>query len=191
MSTATLPRQGTAGDALVLRMYQRCEWYELALMRQGFSVERLQKLARRVALDQCRLRNAQLDDRIEDLVSRLVLAGLQASLRYDPERYQASYGRNGGEPFSSYLGDIFERRAVDYWRSKSEGFGDRRYGNDNRIVLDDDPDPADHDTDFELLVDDRRRARWQQAADLKGMTISQFMVTAMEIVTDDVLEVAA
>ena len=118
------------------------------------------------------------------------MAGLQSALRYDPLRYQASYGSNGGEPFSSYLADIFERRCVDFWRAKSEGFGDRRKGFDNMVDLNDDPDPADHDTDFEALVDERRRARWQQAADSKGMTLSQFVVSAIDVVADDVMEAA-
>jgi hypothetical protein len=172
---------GAAGDALVLRAYQRCEWYELALMRHGFTVERLQRLARKVANDALRLRGASLGDRFEDLVSRLQMVGLQAAIRYDPDREHVRYGQNGGEPFASYVADLMERRVDDYFRSKAEGFGDRRYGNDNRIVLADDPDPADHDTDFEALVDDRRRARWQQAADTCGMTISEFIVTTLDI----------
>ena len=87
-------------------------------------------------------------------MSRLTIVGLQATIRYDPMREQRSYGSNGGDPFASYLADIMGKRVDDYFRSKAEGFGDRRYGNDNRVVLDDDPDPADHDTDFDQLVDD-------------------------------------
>lgn len=185
------PRQGAAGDALVLRSYERCEWYELALMRHGFSTERLMRLARKIANDELRMRGATLGDRFDDLVSRLQMAGLQAAMRYDPLRYHASYGSNGGDPFASYIADLMGKRVDDYFRSKAEGFGDRRYGNDNRIVLDDDPDPADHDTDFEYLVDERRRARWQQAADRKGMTLSQFVVSAIDVVAADVLEAAA
>ena len=181
-----VPKAGAAGDELVLRAYQRCEWYELALMRHGFTVERLQKLSRKVGNDALRLRGATLGDRFEDLVSRLQLVGLQAALRYDPERQQAKYGQNGGEPFASYVADLMERRVDDYFRSKAEGFGDRRYGNDNRIVLADDPDPADHDTDFEALVDERRRSRWQAAADTCGMTISEFIVTTLDIAAEQV-----
>jgi hypothetical protein len=164
-----------------MRMYERCEWYELALMRHGFTVERLMKLSRRIASDALRLRGATLHDRFEDLVSRLQMVGLQAAMRYDPERHHASYGRNGGEPFASYVADVMEKRVDDFFRSKAEGFGDRRYGNDNRVVLADDPDPADHDTDFEELVDERRRARWQQAADARGWTLSEFVVTTLDI----------
>ena len=189
MSTATIPRpprSGAAGDALVLRMYQRCEWYELALMRHGFTTERLMKLSRKIASDGLRLRGATLGDRFEDLVSRLQMAGLQAALRYDPHREQASYGRNGGDPFTSYVSDIMGLRVDDYFRSKAEGFGDRRRGFDDMVDLNDDPDPADHDTDFEHLVDERRRARWQQAADRKGMTISQFVVATLDIAAEQI-----
>ena len=184
-------RSGAAGDALVLRSYQRCEWYELALMRHGFSVKRLQKLARKIATDELRLRGATLGDRFDDLVSRLQLVGLQAALRFDPERHHASYGKNGGEPFAGYVADLMGKRVDDYFRSKAEGFGDRRYGNDGRIVLDDDPDPADHDTDFESLVDERRRARWQQAANISGWTLSQFMVFTLDVASEQLLESAA
>ena len=193
MSTATIPRpprQGGAGDALVLRSYERCEWYELALMRHGFTTERLMKLARKIANDGLRLRGATLGDRFEDLVSRLQMVGLQAAIRFDPTRHHQSYGSNGGDPFASYVADLMNKRIDDYFRSKSEGFGDRRYGNDGMVDLNDDPDPADHDTDFEALVDERRRARWQQAADRKGMPLSQFIVTALDIVTEQVEVVA-
>jgi len=192
--TVTLPRpprQGVAGDALVLRLYQRCEWKELALMLHGFTPERLIKLARKIANDALRLRGATLQDRFEDLVSRLQIAGMEAAWKYDPLTKHASYGSNGGDPFQSYLSDIMDKRVVDFYRSKAEGWGDRRYGNDNMYDLSDDPDPADHDVDFEYLVDERRRARWQQAADSKGMTISQFVVSAIDVVTDDVVGVAA
>lgn len=184
------PSQGAAGEALVLRGYQRCEWYELALMRHGFTVERLQKLARKVANDALRLRGATLGDRFEDLVSRLQMVGLQAALRYDPQRQHAKYGSNGGEPFASYVADLMDLRVDDYFRSKAEGFGDRRAGNDNRIVLADDPDPADHDTDFEDLVDERRRARWQQAATTQGVSLSEFIVTTLDIASEQIVEAA-
>lgn len=162
-------------------MYERCEWYDLALMRHGFTVERLMKLSRRVANDELRLRGATLGDRFEDLVSRLQMVGLQAALRYNPQHQQSRYGMNGGEPFASYVADVMGKRVDDYFRSKAEGFGDRRYGNDNRIVLTgDDPDPADHDTDFEMLVDDRRRSKWQEAADATGWPLSEWVAISLD-----------
>lgn len=180
-----------AGDVQVLELYQRCQWHDLALKRHGFTVERLQKLARKVANDELRLRGAVLGDRFDDLVSRLVIVGLQAAMRYDPERLQLRYGVNGGEPFASYVADVMGRRVDDYFRSKAEGFGDRRYGNDARIVLADDPDPADHDTDFEELVDDRRRAKWQQAAELSGWSLSQFVMITLDEVAERIVARAA
>lgn len=171
---------------LVVRLYERCQWYELALLRHGFTVDRLMKLSRKIAADALRMRGATLQDRFEDLVSRLQLVGLQAAIRYDPGHHHTSYGRNGGEPFASYVADLMEKRVDDYFRSKAEGFGDRRYGNDNRIVLTDDPDPADHDTDFEELVDERRRARWQNAAEIRGWTLSQFVVTTLDIAAEQI-----
>ena len=189
--TATLPwppRAGAAGDALVLRAYERCEWYELALMRHGFTPERLMKLARKVANDVLLQRGASLQDRFDDLASRLQLVGMECALRYDPERHHSSYGKNGGEPFASFAADVMDKRVVDYFRSKAEGFGDRRYNHDNRIVLDDDPDPADHDVDFENLVDERRRAKWQRAAELSGWNdLSQFVVATLDIASEAVL----
>jgi hypothetical protein len=159
-------------------------------MRHGFTPEGLQKLSCKIAYDGCRRRGAMLQDRMDDLVSRLTIAGLEALRRYDPERHQASYGSNGGDPVLSYISDIMDARITDYFRCRSEGFGDRRYGNDNRIVLDDDPDPADHDTDFELLVDDRRRARWQEAADATGWPLSEWIAIALDRYAEAVLKAA-
>jgi len=155
-------------------------------MRHGFTTERLMKLSRKVANDALRLRGASLQDRFDDLASRLQIVGLEAALRYDPLRHQASYGSNGGEPFSSYVADLMQHRVVDYYRSKAEGHGDRRYNNDNRIELSDDPDPADHDVDFMELVDERRRAKWQKAAEATGWDLSQFIVTTLDIAADQI-----
>lgn len=177
-------------EALVMRMYERCEWYELALMRHGFSVERLMRLARKIANDAIRTRGGVPSHWFEDLVSRLQLAGLQLALRYDPQR-QSKYGSNGGDPFGSYVADVMDKRVDDFFRSKSEGFGDRRYGNDGRIVLVDDPDPADHDTDFDELVDDRRRARWQQAAEATGWSLSEWIAITLDRAAASILREAA
>ena len=190
-TTTNVSTQTVRYDIRMVEMYERCEWYDLALMRHGFTVERLQKLARKIASDELRLRGATLGDRFDDLVSRLQIVGLQAALRFDPQRRHESYGRNGGDPFASYVADLMGKRVDDYFRSKAEGFGDRRYGNDGRVVLTDDPDPADHDVDFEALVDERRRARWQQAAEATGWSLSQFVVIALDNAASSVLEAAA
>jgi hypothetical protein len=170
-------------------LIRNCRWHELALRRHGFDPERLMRLARKVAHDELALKGAVLGDRFEDLASRLYEIGLKAALAYDPSRRHESYGRNGGEPFASYVADIFAMRVTDHFRSKADGFGDRRYGHDNRIELQEDPDPADHDTDFESLVDERRRARWQQAASAAGWTLSEFIVTTLDIASEQQLAV--
>jgi hypothetical protein len=82
-------------------------------------------------------------------------------------------------------------RCPDFFRSKHEGFGDKRYGNHDRIVLADDPDPADHDTDFHSLVDERRRARWQQAADSVGWQLEEWIVISLDKCAAGVLRSAA
>jgi len=187
----TLPRQGSAGEALVIRAYERCEWYELALMRHGFTTERLMKLSRKIANDALRLRGASLGDRFEDLVSRLQIVGLQAAMRYDPHRDHASYGKNGGEPFASYVADVMGMRVDDYFRSKAEGFGDRRRGFDGMVELTDDPDPADHDVDFSKIVGDRERSDWQRAAKATGWELDEWMKITLNKAAKFVLESAA
>jgi hypothetical protein len=108
------------------------------LEAHGFAGDRLLRLARRIAADELRRRGAFLDhDRLEDLVSFLCLHGVRAAVRYDPERRQVKYGQNGGrDTFSSYIADVMCHRVTDWYRSKAEGHGDRRYGLDNRVVLD-------------------------------------------------------
>lgn len=160
-------------------------------MRHGFTPERLMKLARKVANDELRRMNGTLGDRFDDLVSRMVIAGMEAAWKYDPLVKHASYGKNGGEPFASYVADMMALRVKDHYRSKAEGFGDRRKGFDNMIDLSDDPDPADHDTDFEFLVDERRRSKWQRAATMKEQTLSQFVVSVLDIASENVIGAAA
>ena len=46
-----------------------------------------------------------------------------------PERSGDAY------TFASFVWDVLARRTTDFFRRKSEGFGDRRYGNHDRIVL--------------------------------------------------------
>jgi hypothetical protein len=132
---ATERKPASLDRELAWYLVQHCRWYELALRRHGFTTERLMRLSRKVAADGTRRRGSALGDRFEDLVSRLQMVGLQAALRFDPEREHLSYGRNGGEPFASYVADVMDKRIDDHFRSKGEGFGDRRYGNDDRIVL--------------------------------------------------------
>lgn len=166
---------------------------ELALRRHGFTGERLQKLARKVANDSLRAKGATLGDRFDDLVSSLCVVGLRAALRYDPEMTQAKYGKNGGEPFSSYLADVMEHRVIDFYRAKGEGFGDRRYNNDGRLVLagDTTEDLVDLDFDFGRLISEGRLIRWQLAAKLTEWSFEEFVVITLDRAARDLERAAA
>ena len=152
-------------------------------MRHGFSPERLMRLSRKIANDALRLKGGYLSDRFEDLVSRLTIVGMEAAWKWDPTREHESYGSNGGDPFESYVSDLMQKRVDDFYRSKGEGFGDRRRGFDNMVELSDDPDPADG-TEFEKLVDDRRRIRWNYQADKEGLEFDQWMVATLDAALD-------
>ena len=160
-------------------------------MRHGFTTERLMKLSRKIANDALRLRGASLGDRFEDLVSRLQMAGLDSALRYDPHRRHAAYGKNGGEPFASYVADVMGHRVDDYFRSKAEGFGDRRRDMDDKIELTDDPDPADHDVDFSKIVGDRERSDWQKAAQATDWELDEWIKITLNKAAKQVLRSAA
>jgi hypothetical protein len=96
------------------------------LRAHGFTGDRLLKLARKIANDKlARLGGFMHEQRLEDLVGFLALQGVQAALRYDPERAHARYGSRGGDPFASWLADILDHRVTDWYRSKAEGGGDR------------------------------------------------------------------
>ena len=166
-----------------------CRWRELALGRHGFTTDRLIRLARKIANDALRLRGATLQDRLDDLVSRLTIVGLEAAFRFDPEREMKSYGSRGGDPFESYVSDIMGKRVDDYFRSKAEGFGDRRYGNDDRLVLTDDFD-ATEPVVFDI-IGDHERAKWQQAAQAAKQDLEGWMVNALNREAKRVLAEAA
>lgn len=195
MSVAAPQRKYTLDASEAWRLVTHCRWKELALRRHGFTPERLNRLARRVAIDALRLRGAVLQDRFEDLVSRLVMVGMESAWKYDPEREHLRYGANGGEPFASYVADVMGKRVDDYFRSKAEGFGDRRYGFDNRVTLTDELDTTEA-TDFWARdsaghVTEYERVRWQKAAQTQGQDLDQWMVNACNRVAKQVLEAAA
>jgi hypothetical protein len=188
---------------------------ELALRRHGFTGERLQKLARKVANDSLRGRGATLGDRFDDLVSSLCIVGMQAAHRYDPDMVQTKYGQNGGEPFASYVADVMEHRIVDFYRKKSEGFADRRRGLDGLVTLDENIDthPGKADTeepDPKLLerwgtaslllrkpmlkwdrMTERRAFAWQRAADAVDLDLEELFMITMDRAAKQIERTAA
>ena len=165
---------------------------EEALRSYGFDGDRLLKLCHRIAQDELRRRCAFLSrDRYEDLVGFLAMHGAQASLRFDPERHHARYGANGGsDHFSSWLADILSHRIVDWYRRKSEGNGDARYGFHNRIVLSDEVvDEPDDAFEHELALERTETgADLAEAIDELGRDLSPDAVWALREVAGRVAE---
>jgi hypothetical protein len=54
-------------------------------------------------------------------------------LRYEPAKAHGSYGSRAGDPFASFVADLMHYGVVNFFRSKANGFGDRRHGYDGRI----------------------------------------------------------
>jgi DNA-directed RNA polymerase specialized sigma subunit len=147
-----------------------------ALREHGLSGDRLMKLARRIANDAQRRAPAGLGGKYEDLVQFLNLQALEAALRYDPAK------SGNGYSFTSYLCDVMELRVDDFYRRKSEGFGDRRHGNDQRIVLVGDSEEFDFDSeiDFEEKLSERRMQGWQRAAENLGMPFRDWVLYTLD-----------
>lgn len=174
--------------ALALMLVDRCSWFELALRRHGFTSERLMALAQTVAQDGLRRRGATLGDRFDDLVSRLVKVGLEATLRYDPQQQHFAYGRNGGDPFKGYISDLMERRIDDYFRSRAEGFSDRRYKNYAEVTpTEGATEAAWHDRRSELeleeaieRLDSTANSDWYSAAaEAEGIALHDWVIRAL------------
>ena len=147
--------------------------------------------ARKIANDYIARNVPYMGDRREDLVSFLVLKALESVGRFDASRATTTYGQNGGRHFDSWICDIMEHRCIDWYRSKAEGNGDRRYQNDNRLVLspmDEDPDP---DVDFDNLVSEKRLARWQSAAEATGWTFRDWVCITLDSAAAQIERAAA
>ncbi len=166
---------------LAMMLVHRCRWYELALRRHGFTTERLMHLARKVAADGIRRRGAALGDRFDDLVSRLQIAGLQAALRYDPEREHMAYGRNGGDPFASYVADVMDKRIDDHFRSRAEGFSDRRYNNYGEVTPTDTIEQQRADVEDAIArMDSAENLEWYiAAASIEEISLHDWIVRAL------------
>ena len=155
-----------------------------ALAAIGLNGPALLRIANRIANDYTRRTGATLGDKHEDFTMHLVETGLKAALRYNPALAQ-------GEQGTSFVWKIMERRCDDFFRSKAQGFGDRRYGNDNRLVLTDQTEEFDHNIDFDNLLSERRAVRWHQAAGLVDTPISEWIVITLDRAANDLLKKAA
>lgn len=125
----------------IISAYRSCTWSELALRRHGWSPQRLQKAAQKACSDYVRANVPHLPNhRRDELVDFVVEKSLVAIMSFRPDHATTSYGRDGGKHFDSWLYDVMMKRCIDWYRSKSEGNGDRRYGNDNRVQYEEDID---------------------------------------------------
>jgi len=131
------------------------------------------RIARVIANDYQRKHAITLKDRHDDFVSSLIEVGLRAALRYDPAQANGDQG-------ISFVWKIMENRCDDFYRRKSEGFGDKRHGNDKRVVLVGTDDDFDTDIDFENLLSERRFNRWHHAADTIGIPFAEWIVQTLD-----------
>ena len=106
---------------------------ETTLRSHGFSGERLLGLARDVANDAARRAPYCSETTRHDLASYLTEVAIKETLRYDATRSGDNYS------FASYVWDVLHLRVADFYRRKSEGFGDKRSGSANRVKLNADP----------------------------------------------------
>lgn len=182
---------------------------ELALRANGLDGERLLRMAYAVAHSYCRQTGSGLDSRIDDLAQHLALTATRRALNFKPELCSTS--------FTSYLFDIMEPACVDWMRKKGEGFGDRRYGHDGRLVLagdhveditvedthleDDGHTPAPHWRHAATLlqqpfmewprVTERRVLAWTRAAEEVGLTLDEFIARAADVYASAAMPEAA
>jgi DNA-directed RNA polymerase specialized sigma24 family protein len=109
------------------------------LRARGLSGARLLGIARDVANDAARRSPYCSEATRQALTSYLTEVALRETLRYDATRSGEGYS------FPSYVWDILNLRVSDFYRRKSEGFGDKRSGSANRVTLSADPLADLHD----------------------------------------------
>ncbi len=153
-----------------------------ALERIGLTPQALVKIARTVANDYKRLKGAQLGDKDDDFVSYIIVVGLQAALRYDPAKADGDQG-------VSFIWKIMQQRCDDFFRRKSEGFGDSRHGNNGRLVLKGnldldellkDDDDVDIAFDLDLQMRAGRVRRWAQAAERCKLPVAEWVLITLD-----------
>jgi DNA-directed RNA polymerase specialized sigma subunit len=146
---------------------------EHALKANGRDGAWLLKTAHAIAHDYQRRTGSHLADKHDDLVQFLALTGLRAASAYQPGKSGADY------TFDSYIWDIMERRITDFFRRKSEGFGDRRHGHDNRVILPqyeaDLDDVVDPEIQIDAYIAERLIRRCKRAADRLGMPLEKWI----------------
>lgn len=102
---------------------------EAALARWDVTPTALRGLARRAAVDYYAARGGAIGgDLLERAIAFILTPGLQAVVSYDPERA-------GGVSVTTFAYRRMRQRMTDFLRSKAEGFGDARSGNDGRESL--------------------------------------------------------
>lgn len=126
----------------------------------------------------------------------LVELGCRKAVTYNPDKSSPTYS------FSSYLYDIMAQRVPDFYRSKAEGFGDKRRNQHDRIHMtskpaqtsfntttgtyhlhtdDDDTRHTDDQTDtLAKLIDTDTLTRYTQAAERAGTTLANWIHDTLE-----------
>jgi len=161
------------------------------LAEYDFDGDRLPELSRKIANDELWRRGAFLDpSRFDDLVGFLACA----ATRYDPERRQATYGRDGGDPFSVVARG---RPGASGGRlvQKQRPRGIRIAGTylDGTIVLSamDEELDVDTDLDFEKLLSERRVAEWQSAAHSVELSLEEWIAITLDRAAKAIKQAAA
>lgn len=101
------------------------------LAAHGFSGDKVMAYAHTIARKELNRTASTLGDRYDDLVLHLCEVGCRTAVKYNPDKSSST----GHYTFSSYLFDVMARRVPDFYRRKGEGFGDKRKGLNDRIVL--------------------------------------------------------
>ena len=143
-----------------------------ALAAHGFDGDKLLAYAHTIARREMDRKGSTLGDRHQDLVMFLVEQGCKTAVKYDAKKSSPSY------TFSSYVYDVMARRVPDFYRRKSEGFGDKRKGHDNRIVLSGGKAeylPDGDDFSLEEMASQDRIDVWKAKAATAGMPLVEWL----------------
>jgi hypothetical protein len=170
--------------------FERSEWIELALLRNGFTSQRLMLLSHKITSDYIAGNIPYLEQsRRADLADFVLEKSLPAVLRFRPDHPTKTY--SSAAHFSSWMSDLMMHRCTDWFRSRAEGNGDARYGHHNRVVLTDSfDDDADPEIDFEKLLSERRLVKWQQAAEAVNLSLADYIAVTLDRASAQTLKTA-